>query len=106
MKNKYNIGLEVFTPTNDIVEVIDYENVCGIELYYTSDGSAYPESMLSPKVEISKNKINDLLECLKPTELQPRSYEEYKKFISTTNNQPTSWLKKILPYFKKDEEQI
>jgi hypothetical protein len=84
-----------------MVEIIDCESVYDINLYYTSDKMSYPESVLSPKIEIPKNKIEDLLMCFKPTELQPMSYEEYKKSISTSKNQFTSWLKKILTYFKK-----
>jgi len=65
-------------------------------LYYTSDKMAYPENMLLPKFEIPKNKIDNLIKCLKPTELQPRTYEEYKKSISITNRQSTSRLRKVL----------
>ena len=79
-----------------MVEVIDREIVCGINLYYTSDKTSYPENKLLPMLEIPKNKIDNLIKCLKPTELQPRTYEEYKKSISITNNQSTSWLRKII----------
>lgn len=101
MKNKYNIGDIVYNPNSLMVEVIDREIVCGINLYYTSDKTSYPENMLLPKFDIAKNKIDDLLKCFKPTELQPRTYEEYKKSISITNNQSTSWLRKILSYFSR-----
>ena len=93
---KYNIGDIVHNPNSLMVEVTDREFVCGINLYYTSDKMEYPENMLLPKFEIPKNKIDNLIKCLKPTELQPRTYEEYKKSISITNRQSTSWLRKVL----------
>jgi hypothetical protein len=95
---KYNIGDIVHNPNSLMVEVTDREIVCGINLYYTSDKMSYPENMLFPKFEIPKNKIDNLIKCLKPTELQPRTYEEYKKSISNPNYHFTSWLRKIISH--------
>jgi len=108
MKNKYNIGLEVFTPTNDIVEVIDYEYVCGIELYYTSDGSAYPEDKLSLGPTIPQNKIDDIVRVLNNIKepIKARTYEEWKneKIKESINNRNINhpiWMRKVVSYLPK-----
>ena len=98
---KYNIGDIVHNPNSLMVEITDREIVCGINLYYTSDNMSYPEDRLLPKFKIPKDKIDSFIKCLKPTELQPKTYEEYKKSITINNNRSTSWLRKVVSYLPK-----
>lgn len=48
MKNKYSVGQEVYVGRNvqEKKTVIDFESFSDINLYYMSDGTAYPESFL------------------------------------------------------------
>lgn len=52
MKNKFEIGETVgFLGFDKTVEILDFEFFDGLILYYTSDGSAYPENKLTKIVE-------------------------------------------------------
>tara|TARA_Y100000389_G_C17004016_1_gene290889 strand:+ start:13 stop:252 length:240 start_codon:yes stop_codon:yes gene_type:complete len=48
MKNKFNVGQEVYVGRNvqEKKEIIDIESFSDVTLYYMSDGTAYPESFL------------------------------------------------------------
>jgi hypothetical protein len=47
MKNKFQFGDRLFTSIGKSVIVLDFELINGFYLYYTSDGSAYPETNLN-----------------------------------------------------------
>lgn len=99
---KYKIGDIVHNSNGLMVEIIDRETICDVNLYYTSDNTSYPEHKLSPNFNIPKNKVDYFIKCFKSTELQPRTYEEYRKDNSTiTTNRITYWFRKTIHYFSQ-----
>lgn len=47
MKNKFQFGDRLFNNVGKSIIVLDFEFINGFFLYYTSDGSSYPEHTLN-----------------------------------------------------------
>jgi hypothetical protein len=45
--------------TGEVKEIIDFETVCGIELYYMSDKTAYPVDEIISVGELREDELNE-----------------------------------------------
>ena len=74
MDNLFSVGVMVWTYTNKLVEIKDFELLCGVFVYYTSDGSAYAEHQLSYELKCDYNEELD--------KIHEENYSEITKYLA------------------------
>lgn len=109
------IGKPIYIITKgEFDSISDFEHILGTTIIYTENGKSYDisdidyidvESIYNEKDEMKKiikellfNDSNELGWLKFKIDIK---YNTTNKPTTTTKNQPTSWLKKILTYFKK-----